>query len=117
MAQFKTESRIPGTTLFDGDQARKGYALNKMCFSFNSTENRNAFKADEDGYMQRYGLNEQQAAAIRARNVLQLIAAGGNAYYLAKFAGIFGLDMQDIGAQQTGMSKEEFRAKLVAAGK
>ena len=47
--------------------------------------------------------------------MLQLLAAGGHAYYLAKFAGIFGLDMQDIGAQQTGMSKEEFRAKLRAA--
>ena len=58
----------------------------------------------------------KQAAAIRARNVLQLIAAGGNAYYLAKFAGIFKLDMQDIGAQQTGMTKEQFKAKLVAAG-
>ena len=54
-------------------------------------------------------------ASIRARNVLQLIAAGGNAYYLAKFAGIFGLDMQDIGAQQTGMTKDQFKAKLVAA--
>jgi protocatechuate 4,5-dioxygenase alpha chain len=41
--------------------------------------------------------------------VLQLIAAGGNAYYLAKFAGIFGLDMQDIGAQQTGMTKDSSR--------
>ncbi|MCX7258279.1 MAG: protocatechuate 4,5-dioxygenase subunit alpha [Polaromonas sp.] len=107
---------IPGTTPFDGDQARKGYALNKMCFSFNSAENRNAFKADEEAYMRQYGLNEAQAAAIRARNVLQLIAAGGNAYYLAKFAGIFGLDMQDIGAQQTGLTKDEFKAKLVAAG-
>ena len=103
---------IPGTTLFDARQARKGYALNKMCFSFNSEENRKAFVADEEGYMRKYGLNEQQAAAIRARNVLQLIAAGGNAYYLAKFAGIFGLDMQDIGAQQTGMSKADFQAKL-----
>jgi hypothetical protein len=59
--------------------------------------------------MRQYGLNEQQAAAIRARNVLQLIAAGGNAYYLAKFAGIFKLDMQDIGAQQTGMTKDSSR--------
>ena len=106
---------IPGTTPFDGDQARKGYALNKMCFSFNSADNRAAFLKDEEAYMRAYGLNEQQAAAIRARNVLQLIAAGGNAYYLAKFAGIFGLDMQDIGAQQTGMSKEQFQAKLRAA--
>lgn len=107
---------IPGTVLFDGPQARKGYALNKMCFSFNSADNRAAFQKDEEAYMRAYGLNELQSAAIRKRNVLDLIAAGGNAYYLAKFAGIFGLDMQDIGAQQTGVSKEEFKARLVAAG-
>jgi len=106
---------IPGTTLFDGTQARKGYALNKMCYSFNEQANRDAFVRDEDGYCARYGLNAQQREAIRARNVLQLIAAGGNAYYLAKFAGIFGLDMQDIGAQQTGVSKAEFQARLQAA--
>ena len=106
---------IPGTVMFDGEQAMKGYALNRMCFSFNDEANRKAFVADEEGYMHRYGLNEQQASAIRARNVLQLIDAGGNAYYLAKFAGIFGLDMQDIGAQQTGMSKAAFQAKLLAA--
>ena len=93
----------------------KGYALNKMCYSFNDAANRKAFVEDEDAYCARYGLNEQQRDAIRNRNVLQLIAAGGNAYYLAKFAGIFGLDMQDIGAQQTGLSKEAFKAKLVAA--
>lgn len=71
--------------------------------------------ADEDAYCATYGLNAAQREAIRQRNVLQLIAAGGNAYYLAKFAGIFGLDMQDIGAQQTGLSKEQFQAKLQAA--
>ena len=105
---------IPGTQLFDATMARKGYALNKMCFSFNEEANRQAFLADEERYMRQYGLNEQQAAAIRAKNVLQLLAAGGNAYYLAKFAGIFGLDMQDIGAQQTGVTKAEFQAKLDA---
>ena len=107
---------IPGTTPFDGVQARKGYALNKMCYSFNDAANRAAFLADQEAYMRQYGLNEQQAAAIRAKNVLQLIDAGGNAYYLAKFAGIFKLDMQDIGAQQTGMTKEAFKARLLAAG-
>ena len=105
---------IEGTTPFDGDQARKGYALNKMCFSFNDQAHRDAFRADEEAYMTRYELTEPQKAAIRSRQVLQLIEAGGNAYYLAKFAGIFGLDMQDIGAQQTGMSKEQFKAKLQA---
>ena len=112
-----SKPQIPGTVIFDGDQARKGYALNQMCYSFNDAANREAFVKDEDAYCAKYGLNEQQREAIRQRNVLALIAAGGNAYYLAKFAGIFGLDMQDIGAQQTGLSKEAFQAKLAAAGK
>ena len=108
---------IEGTTLFDGDQAQKGYALNRMCFSFNSAENRAAFLQDEDAYCARYGLTSAQRAAVKSRNVLDMIAAGGNVYYLAKLAGIFGLNVQDIGAQQTGMSVEAFKAKLAAAGR
>ena len=60
---------------------------------------------------------QEQRAAVRSRNVLQLIEAGGNVYYLAKLAGIFGFNVQDIGAQQTGMSVEAFKQKLVAAGR
>lgn len=108
---------IPGTTLFDGVQAMKGYALNKMCYSFNSAAHREEFKQDEDAYCARYGLSAEQREAVRRRDVLALIAAGGNVYYLAKLAGIVGLDVQDLGAQQTGMSKEAFKAKLVAAGR
>lgn len=108
---------IPGTTLFDGTMARKGYALNKMCFSFNDAANRDAFLRDEEGYCARYRLTPEQREAVRARNVLAMIAAGGNVYYLAKLAGIFGLDVQDLGAQQTGMTKEAFKAKLVDAGR
>ena len=85
-----------------------------MCFSFNQAANREAFLKDEDAYCARYGLNAEQREAIRQRNVLALIAAGGNVYYLAKFAGIFGLDVQDIGAQQTGMTKDAFKAMLAA---
>ena len=105
---------IEGTVIFDGKEAMKGYALNKMCYSFNKKENREEFLRDEDAYCSKYNLNDQQREAIKNRNVLELIAAGGNVYYLAKFAGIFKLDVQDIGAQQTGMTKEEFKAKLVA---
>ena len=52
---------IPGTTPFDGGQARKGYALNKMCFSFNSAEARDEFRRDEAAYTRRFGLNDEQA--------------------------------------------------------
>ena len=116
MSPATLKREIPGTTIFDGDQARKGYALNKMCYSFNSAANRQEFLRDEDAYCRKYGLSTQQREAVRSRNVLALIAAGGNAYYLAKLAGIFGLDMQDIGAQQTGTTKEAFKLKLIQAG-
>ncbi len=108
---------VPGTTIFDGQEAIKGYALNRMCYSFNQLENRKAFLADEDAYCGRYGLNRAQREAIRHRNVLELIAAGGNIYYLAKFAGIFGLNVQDLGAQQTGVTVDQFKAKLLQAGR
>lgn len=108
---------IPGTTLFDGAMARKGYALNRFCYSFNDAANRAEYQRDPEAYCAKFGLNEEQRAAVRAKNVLQLIAAGGNVYYLAKFAGIFGLDVQDLGAQQTGMTKDAFKAMLVAQGK
>jgi protocatechuate 4,5-dioxygenase alpha chain len=106
---------IPGTVIFDGEQALKGLALNRMCYSFNSAENRKAFLEDEDAYCRRFALNEEQRAAVKSRNVLALIAAGGNIYYLAKLAGIFGLNVQDIGAQQTGTTVEEFKSRLAQA--
>jgi protocatechuate 4,5-dioxygenase alpha chain len=87
-----------------------------MCYSFNEATNRAAFLEDQEGYCARFGLNDAQRDAIRRRDVLALLEAGGNVYYLAKFAGIFGLSVQDIGAQQTGMSVDAFRAKLEAAG-
>jgi protocatechuate 4,5-dioxygenase, alpha chain len=107
---------ISGTPIFGADAARRGYALNRMCYSFNDPANRAAFLADEDEYCARFGLTPQQRHAVRHRNVLAMLEAGGNIYYLAKLAGIFKLNVQDIGAQQTGMSVDAFRAKLLAAG-
>ena len=105
---------IPGTPIFDGTAAQNGYALNAMCYSFNDEANREAFKGDEEAYMERYGLDDRQKDAVRRRDVLAMLAAGGNVYYLAKLAGIFRLNVQDLGAMQTGMSVDEFKAALLA---
>lgn len=113
MSVESNERPIPGTTLFDGDAAMKGYALNAMCYSFNSAENRQAFLDDEEAYCDRFGLTREQREAVAKRDVLAMIAAGGNIYYLAKLAGIFGLNVQDVGAQQTGMSVPEFKQMLL----
>ena len=60
---------------------------------------------------------EMVREAVRQRDVLAMIEAGGNVYYLAKLAGIFGLNVQDLGAQQTGMTVEAFKEKLLEAAR
>ena len=107
---------IPGTVVFDSRKAMRGYALNKMCFSFNSAEHREEFRRDETAYCEKFNLTSEQRTAIHDRDVLKLLEVGGNIYYLAKWAGIFGLNVQQIGAQQRGMTEEQFKAMLVRAG-
>jgi len=107
---------IPGTPIFDGEAARKGLGLNAMCYSFNSADNRAAFVIDEEGYMDRFALTDEQREAVRRRDVPAMIEAGGNVYYLAKLAGILGLNVQDLGALQTGVPVEAFKAALLAHG-
>jgi len=106
-----------GTIYFDGSFARKGYALNKMCMSFNSKECRDEFLKDEGAYCDKFGLNPAQKTAVLGKDILRLLREGGNVYFLAKLTGIFGLDMQDIGSLQTGMTKDDFKKKLVEAGR
>lgn len=104
---------IAGTTIFDGAMAQRGYPLNAMCFSFNEAANRDAFRRNEAAYCDRFKLTPEQLQAVADRDVLGLLAAGGNIYYLAKLAGIWGLNVQDVGAAQTGMSVPEFKAMLL----
>ena len=109
--------KLPGTYVFDGRLAVKGYNLNKMCMSFNDAGNRDAFARDEDAYCRKHGLTDEQREAVKARDWLRMLQLGGNVYFLAKLATFSGANMQDIGSQMTGIPVEEFKAKLVAAGK
>jgi protocatechuate 4,5-dioxygenase alpha chain len=45
-----------------------------------------------------------------------MLDAGGNVYYLAKLAGILGLNVQDLGSLQTGLSLDEFKQRLLDQG-
>jgi protocatechuate 4,5-dioxygenase alpha chain len=96
--------------------AMKGYELNKMCFSFNEASNREAYALDEDAYCGRFKLTDEQRRALKERDVLELLRQGGNIYYLAKWAGVFGLSVQQLGAQQRGISLEAFNEMLSRGG-
>ncbi len=106
---------IEGTYVFDGRLASQGYPINKMCMSFNSEDNRQAFRADERGYCEKFGLSEEQILAVLDRDWLRIVQLGGNIYYLAKL-GIAGGGgtVQSMSAQMTNMTVDEFKAKLAA---
>ena len=55
---------IPGTYVFDGKTANSAYGLNKLLFSFNHAENREAFERDRAAYADRFGLSPEQTEAL-----------------------------------------------------
>ena len=61
-------TQIPETPLFDRARSLKGYKLNKMAMDLGKPENREAFKADEDAYLARYGLTDEEKSAVKARD-------------------------------------------------
>jgi protocatechuate 4,5-dioxygenase alpha chain len=117
MASNYTDRKFKGTYLFDGQMAKKGYGLNKMCYSFNDQVARDEFNADPEVYCEKFKLTEAQKEAIRNKDVIGLLREGGSIYYLAKFTGLLKLNMQDIGGLQTGMSTDEFKAMLEKNGR
>ena len=107
---------IPGTYVFDGETATHAYGLNKLLFSFNHEENRQAFEHDPEGYADRYSLTEEQKLALVREDFLELLRLGANIYYLAKIAIPRGVSVQDAGAAFQGITTEKFKAKLQAKG-
>ena len=59
---------IPGTVVFDAEQAKEGYHLNMFCMSLMKDENRKAFKADEAKYLDRFPMTQEQRDAILNRD-------------------------------------------------
>ncbi|MFK4751522.1 MULTISPECIES: protocatechuate 3,4-dioxygenase [Oceanospirillaceae] len=108
---------VEGTIHFDGPMATKGFKFNKMCYSFNSEENRQAFRDDPEGYMETFQISEEQRQAVRDKDIIRMLELGGSIYYMAKFAIIFGWNMQIVGGMQSGRSTEEFKAYLDSQGR
>lgn len=108
---------IPGTYVMDGEHYRKGYALNRFCQSLLDADNREAFKADESAYLDRYTLTPEQKQAVLTRDWLGMLQLGGNIFYTLKLAILDGRSMQYLGGQMSGVSEDEFRQMLAQGGR
>ena len=117
MALDKPYKDIPGTTIFDAEQSRKGYWLNQFCMSLMKAENRERFKADERAYLDEWAMTEDQKQAVLARDLNRCIELGGNIYFLAKIGATDGKSFQQMAGSMTGLSEEQYREMMVKGGR
>lgn len=108
---------IDDTKIFDSEQTRLGYRLNKFAMSMTKAENREAFKADEEAYMATSGLTETEKQLIRDRDWRAIMEEhGGNVYMIMKVGAVLGVGLYQLGAHQRGQTYEEFLETRNASG-
>jgi len=117
MAIDKPYLDVPGTTVFDAEQSRRGYWLNQFCMSLMKADNRERFKRDEAAYLDEWPMTQEQKQSVLDRDMNRMISLGGNIYFLAKIGATDGLSFQQMAAAMTGVSEEEYRDMMVAGGR
>ena len=117
MALDKPYTDVPGTTVFDAEQSRKGYHLNQFCMSLMKADNRARFLADPRAYLDEWPMTELQKQAVLARDLNRAIAEGGNIYFLAKLGATHGKSFQQMAGSMTGMTEEEYRDMMIKGGR
>jgi len=117
MALDKPYRDVPGTTIFDAEQARRGYHLNMFCMSLMRPENRTRFKAGERAYLDEWPMSEEQKQAVLARDYNRMIALGANIYFLSKLFSTDGRSFQYTAASMTGLTQEQYAAMMLAGGR
>jgi len=99
---------IPDTTIFDLRASRRGLRLNRMCAALCDPAEREAFKRDEEGFMSRFSLTEDEKNLVRKRDFAGMIHAGMNIYFMLKVGSVTGNSLYRMGAQMRGESYEQF---------
>jgi protocatechuate 4,5-dioxygenase, alpha chain len=110
---------IPGTYVFDADRSRRGYHLNMFCMSLMKAENRQAFKADEAGYLDKNfpQLTAEQKEAILKRQYNRMLELGGNIYFTAKLGATDGHPFQHLAAVMTGSTQQDYANLMLRGGR
>jgi protocatechuate 4,5-dioxygenase, alpha chain len=108
---------IPGTVIFDADQARAGYHLNQFCMSLMKPGNRARFKENEHAYLDEWPMSDEQKEAVLTRDYNRMIALGGNIYFLAKIFSTDGKSFQHAAALMTGMTQEAYAQMMLKGGR
>ncbi len=108
---------VPGTTIFDAEQSRRGYWLNQFCMSLMKPGNRARYLADRRAYLDEWAMDEAQKQAVLDADLNRCIALGGNIYFLAKIGATHGKSFQQMAGSMTGMTEQEYRDMMISGGR
>lgn len=108
--QLEPGAKIADSDVFDLALSWRGYRINKMCNALSQPQERTAFQADEEAFMARFKLTEDEKRLVRARDFGGLLQAGGNIYFLLKLGVVTGNGLYKMGARMRGESYEQFLA-------
>jgi len=118
MARIEQEyDDIPGTFVFDAERSREGFGINMFCMSLMKKENREAFKADEAKYLDKFKLTPEQREAVLNRQWNRMLELGANIYFTAKLGATDGLSFQQIAAIMTGSTQEQYAQMMLDGGR
>ena len=117
MTVKKIYDDIPGTIVFDSDQAARGYHLNQFCISLRLAPNRDAYKEDREAYINKFPMTPEQREAALNQEWNLLLELGGNIYYTSKLAAFHGINFQELAGLMTGMGSTNYRAMMVSGGR
>ena len=117
MALDKPYQNVPGTIIFDAEQARKGYQLNQLSMSLMKPENRERFLADTPAYLDEWDLTPKARQAVLDMDLNAMMEEGGNIYFLSKIGATHGLSFQQMAGSMTGMSEEAYRDMMINGGR
>lgn len=106
--QLRPGAKIADSEVFDLAMSWRGYRINKICNALSEPHNRDACKQDEEAFMAKYALTEEEKCLVRARDFSGLLAAGGNIYFLLKLGVVTGKGLYYMGAEMRGETYEQF---------
>ena len=117
MREEREYDDIPGTYVFDYQRSHQGYHLNIFCMSLLKPENREAFLADEEGYLEQFPMTVEQRESVLSRDWLGMVRLGGNIYYTSKIGATLGKSFQYIAAEMSGVTQDEYANMMLQGGR
>jgi protocatechuate 4,5-dioxygenase alpha chain len=85
-------------------------ALNRMCHSLGSADNSKRFRAFPEAYCHSFGLTREETHAVTDLDIPRLLHLGARIEQLALLTAVFDIDVVELGAQQSGVTPQQFAA-------